>query len=82
MSKWVTFYNDMFCGMRDITIHENKKVATKYFKKNYRNYFELAQKIEVELPMSYGYPMRKFIGISLPTFKKRYGYDPTEEVSE
>ena len=73
MAKWVTFYEDMFNGISDLVVHENKEVATKYFQKNYRNYFQLSSKVNIELPMSYGYPTRKFKGMTKSMFEKNYG---------
>lgn len=73
MSKWVTFYTDIFGTVADLTVHDNKEDATKFFKKNYKRYFELAMDIEIKLPMSYGYPHRKFIGMSKLKFEKLYG---------
>lgn len=72
MSKWVTFYEDAFRGIFDYTEHPDRETATKYFKKNYMRYFEMATKIPiVKLPMRYGYPFRAFYGMSLQAFKKR-----------
>ena len=72
MSRWVTFYEDDFRGIFDYTEHPDRETATKYFKKNYMRYFEMAQKIPViKLPMRYGYPFRAFYGMSLQAFRKR-----------
>jgi len=72
MSRWVTFYEDAFRGIFDYTEHPDRETATKYFKKNYMRYFEMAQKIPViKLPMRYGYPFRAFYGMSLQAFRKR-----------
>ena len=72
MSKWVTFYEDIFRGIFDYTEHQNKEAATKHFEKNYGRYFEINAKIPVvKLPMRYGYINRAFYGMSLQAFKKR-----------
>jgi len=72
MSRWVTFYEDAFRGIFDYNEHPDRETATKYFKKNYMRYFEMAQKIPViKLPMRYGYPFRAFYGMSLQAFRKR-----------
>lgn len=73
MSKWVTFYEDLFNGVSCLKVHPDKETATDYFKKNYRSYFQLSSKIEVKLPMSYGFPHRKFRGMSKMMFEKNYG---------
>ena len=72
MSKWVTFYYDMFNGVSDYQEHKDKESATIYYKDNYRRYFQLSRKEGIKLPMSYGYPHRKFYGISLQRFKKEF----------
>ena len=80
MSKWVTFYTDIFGTVADLTVHNNKEDATKFFKNHYKDYFELAMPTEVRLPMTYGYPHRKFVGISKPKFEKLYGKIDEKEV--
>ena len=70
MAKWVTFYEDIFNGVSDVEIHKDKETATKYFQTHYRQYFQLSSKIKVELPMTYGFPFRRYYGTSLTKFKK------------
>lgn len=72
MSRWVTFYEDVVNGISDIKVHKNKVEATKYFKNNYKNYFQLATDIKVYLPMSFGYCHRRFCGISKYAFEKAF----------
>lgn len=72
--KWVTFYYDaMRGGVYDFVEHEDKASATEYFKKHYKKYFQLRTKIKVELPMTYGFPFRKYAGMTLRSFKKQFG---------
>lgn len=73
MAKWVTFHDSIMGGVQGLKIHNSKEEATQYFKNNYRNYFELSSKVEVKLPMTYGYPHRKFVGMSKQSFEKKYG---------
>ena len=73
MAKWVTFYDDVFRGVQDYVEHPDREAATKYFKAHYRQYFELSTKNDVKLPMSYGYPHRRFYGITLRQFQKMWG---------
>lgn len=73
MAKWVTFYDDIFNGVSDLKVHDNKEAATTYFKRVYRSFFQLSTKIDIKLPMSYGYPHRKFRGMSKRMFEKNYG---------
>lgn len=39
MSRWVTFYEDIFNGISHVVIHKDKEEATKYFKKHYTSFF-------------------------------------------
>lgn len=73
MAEWVTFYWDVFDGVKNLIIHPNKEEATKYFKSNYKLYFELGGKTKVELPMSYGYAHRRFCGMSKRKFENEFG---------
>ena len=73
MSKWVTFYWDMLGGISDMTEHDDKDTATRYFKRHYRNYFQLSGPFNATLPCSYGYGHRKFFGMSKQMFNKKFG---------
>ena len=74
MSKWVTFQWHIVYGINDLTIHTDKETALKYFNANYNKYFEINTRFKAEtLPASYGYAIRKFIGMSKPMFEKTYG---------
>lgn len=71
--RWVTYYEDVMMGgkVADIVIHKDKNAATRYFKTHYKDYFQLNPKrIEVKLPMRYGFPFRAFYGVSLLKFKR------------
>ena len=71
MAKWVTFYKDEISGkIFDYVIHPNKEEATKHFKNNYQKYFQLATKIDVKLPMRYGFPFRAYYGMTRSKFLK------------
>ena len=71
--KWVTFHWHMIYGVSDVTVHESKEAATKFFKRVYRSYFELAGPFKPVLPCSYGYGHRKFYGMSKRMFDKHFG---------
>ena len=83
MSKWITFYEDILRNkISNCAIHDNKEEATKHFKNHYKQFFQLSQNIEVKLPMSYGYPHRKYRGMSVIKFKKVYGEEIYDEIVE
>lgn len=75
MAKWVTFYEDVF-GVQDLKIHQDRKTATEYFKSHYKSYFSNNIKLEIKLPMSYGYPNRRFYGMSKYMYEKTHGSVP------
>ena len=67
--RWVTYFEDamiMDGKVADIVVHKDKESSTKYFKAHYRDYFQLnSKRIEVKLPMRYGFPFCAFYGVSL-----------------
>lgn len=71
--RWVTFYKDHLQDrIIDYQEHKDKATAERYFRANYRKYFSIAPKVVVRLPMSYGFPLRKFYGVSIREFHKYY----------
>ena len=74
MAKWVTFYHDVMSKcIRDYVEHPDRESATKHFENHYRDYFHLRTKTKVKLPMAYGFPFRKYIGMTLRSFEKEFG---------
>lgn len=74
MSRWVTFYMDLIQNrIIDYQEHADKATAERYFRMHYRKYFPIAPKVAVRLPMSYGFPFRKFYGVSIWSFHKYFG---------
>ncbi len=72
--KWVTFYYDVMQNkIYDFVEHKDKVAATKYFKKHYKDYFQLRTEIKVKLPMTYVSPFRRYVGMTLCSFKKQFG---------
>ena len=80
MSRWVTFYYDLLREhVWDLKIHKDRETALKYFNAHYRSYFELNTRFKAnKLPASYGYPFRKYWGISAQAFKKKFGISADE----
>ena len=74
MSRWVTYYHDHIRNVVcDITVHDTKETALRYFNRNCRNYFEINTDFKAKtLPASYGFPFRKYCGISAVAFKKQF----------
>ena len=72
--RWVTFYYDLLREqVSDLKVHKNKEVALKHFRINCKNYFQLNTSFKADkLPATYGYPMRKYYGVSARTFKKMF----------
>lgn len=74
MSRWVTFYYDMIRDhVSDLKVHPDKETALKYFNQHYKSYFQLTTPFKADkLPASYGYPLRKYWGISATAFKTKF----------
>jgi hypothetical protein len=73
--RYVTFYFDVLRQhASDLEIHADKETALKFFNKNCKKYFSVNTGWKAcKLPASYGYPMRKFIGMSASAFRKKFG---------
>lgn len=78
--RWVTFhYNLITEQVSALKVHENKEIALKHFNTNCKNYFQLNTSFKADkLPATYGYPMRKYCGISAMAFKKVFGVSVDE----
>lgn len=74
MSRWVTFHYDIIREhVSDLKVHPDKETALKYFNSNCNRHFELNTKFKADkLPASYGYPLRRYWGISASAFKKMF----------
>ena len=71
--RYVTFYWDMLHGIADYEEHADKETALKNFNRNYKRYFQLWTKFKADkLPASYGYPQRKYYGMSIRMFNKHF----------
>ena len=73
--RYVTFYFDaLHQHASDLEIHADKETALKFFNKNCKKYFGVNTGWKADkLPASYGYPLRRFIGMSATTFRKEFG---------
>lgn len=74
MSRWVTFYHNLVSNVvSDLKVHKDKETALKYFNNHCNQYFMYSVGGKVpKLPASYGYPHRKYYGISARMFKERF----------
>ena len=72
--RWVTFYYDSLReNVSDIKVHGNKEIALEWFNRSCKNYFKLNSQFKADkLPATYGYPWRKYYGISARAFKKMF----------
>ena len=73
--RYVTFYYDLLREhVTDLKVHPDKEAAIKHFNMNYKRYFQLCTPFKTDkLPASYGYPMRKYYGVSVRGFKNMFG---------
>ena len=72
--RWVTFYYELLGNkVFDLKVHSDKESALKCFNKQCKQYFQLNSQYKADsLPATYGYPMRKYCGISARAFKKEF----------
>ena len=82
MSRWVTFHYDMLREhVSDLKVHPDRETALKYFNQHCKSHFQLNTRFKADkLPASYGYPLRKYFGISAQAFKKEFEISVDEAV--
>ena len=80
MSRWVTFHYDRIQEhISDLNVHPDRETALKYFNQQCKSHFQLNTRFRADkLPASYGYPLRKYWGISALAFKKQFGISVDE----
>ncbi len=78
--RWVTFhYNALTEKVSALKVHEDKATALKYFNLNVNDFFEINTNFKaIDLPATYGFPLRKYCGISAKAFKKEFGISVDE----
>ena len=72
--RYVTFYYDLLRNhVSDLKVHENKEEALKHFNSESHKRFEINTNFKADkLPATYGYPLRKYYGVSARTFKNMF----------
>ncbi len=82
--RYATFYwNLLNNSVSDLKIHETKEAALKYFNSHYKDYFQITTPFKAkDFPVSYGFPFRKFYGVSAGRFKKMFDLSIDEAVME
>ena len=80
MSRWVTYYHDIIRdSVYELTVHNNKEDALKYFNANCKNHFQTNTNLKAnKLPAYYGFALRQYCGVSAMTFKKTFGISVDE----
>ena len=71
--KWVTYYDSIMGGVQDVVVHDDRDSATRYFKRHYKDYFELNTPFNVKLPCKYGFYHRAFYGVTKKAYEERFG---------
>lgn len=84
MSRWATFYYDVIRNsVHDLRVHESEDTALKYFNVHCKDYFQVNISFKAKtLPATYGFPFRKYVGISAQEFKKEFGISIDEALKE
>ena len=82
--RYVTFYYDLLHdNVLDLKVHNDKDTALKHFNFECKRWFELNTKFKADkLPATYGYPMRKYYGVSARGFKKMFDISIDEALKE
>ena len=72
--RYATFYYNIITNqVSDLKVHSDKETALKCFNTNCRQYFQNnASWKALKLPATYGFPHRKYYGISARAFKKMF----------
>ena len=80
--RYATFHYDLMReNISDLKIHENKEEALAYFNSQCHRLFELNTKFKAtKLPAAYGYPFRKYYGVSARTFRKMFDISIDEAI--
>lgn len=72
--RYATFYYNIITDqVSDLKVHSNKETALKFFNTNCKQYFQNNANWKApKLPATYGFPHRKYYGISARAFKKMF----------
>lgn len=71
--RYVTCYDSFLDGLTDVTFHEDKESAIKFYRKEANYYFNgLILPKKIDAPTACGFPHRCFQVMSIRKFKKEY----------
>lgn len=81
--RYVTFHYDLIReSVSDLRVHADKETALACFNREYRNWFSVNTKFKADkLPATYGYPHRKYCGLSARAFKQMFNISVDEALS-
>ena len=84
--RYVTFYYDLMNErVSALKVHQTKESALKYFNQHCHGFFKINTKFKADkLPATYGYPLRKYCGVSAIAFRKMFeiGIDEALKLAE
>lgn len=71
--RYVTCYDSFLGGLTDVTFHEDKESAIKFYLREARYYFpEIRMPKKIDAPNACGFPHRMFMVMSIRKFKGEY----------
>lgn len=71
--RYVTFYYSFLGGVQYLEYHQDMPTALAYFRRHYRDFFEISSPFRPNrLPASYGFPHRRFMGMSIRAYNKHW----------
>ena len=71
--RYVTCYDSILGGLTDVTFHEDKETAIKFYRKEAKYYFgELTLPKKIDVPTACGFTHRRFMVMSIRKFRKLY----------
>ena len=69
--RWVTFYYSILGGVQNLEYHKDMPTALAYFRRHYQDFFAISAPFRpTKLPASYGFPHRKYMGMSIRNYNK------------
>lgn len=82
--RYVTFYYDLIRHIvLGLKVHEDKEKALKCFNSEFHKWFAINTKFKADdIPVAYGYPTRKYYGVSARTFKKMFDISVVESYGD
>ena len=70
--KYVTYYYSFLGGLSDVTVHQDKDSAVRFYRMEARRYFDVRLPRKTETPTACGFVHRRFCVVSMRLFRKNF----------